>query len=245
MRVSISRRVRTAKTPLPVHVGVVRDLCAGGHYRDARSRPWTRPVSRFRPLYSSVASRSRPRRPLPRHSAVALGWRGLRSRSPPSDPVVQPLRCPRAGSGPRSALPAVVRVLGPGPPGSAVDDRCETEHARAPSRRTRSGLIERVVVWGSQCWPFGPDLALVVHPSGAGCVECEACNGELSQQPMWPGAWRPTRPRSQLRRPPTSSGHQGRSSRPLTAVFVDCAGRQDAGMVFAAAVAPASFPRPG
>src|SRR5450759_4288766 len=119
MRVSISRRVRTAKTPLPVHVGVVRDLCAGGHYRDARSRPWTRPVSRFRPLYSSVASRSRPRRPLPRHSAVALGWRGLRSRSPPSDPVVQPLRCPRAGSGPRSALPAVARVLGPGPPGSA------------------------------------------------------------------------------------------------------------------------------
>src|SRR5674536_58692 len=64
---------------------------------------------------SSVASRSRPRRPLPRHSAVALGWRGLRSRSPPSDPVVQPLRCPRAGSGPRSALPAVARVLGPGP----------------------------------------------------------------------------------------------------------------------------------
>src|SRR5664280_936041 len=36
----------------PSHVGVVRDLCAGGHYRDARSRPWTRPVSRFRPLYS-------------------------------------------------------------------------------------------------------------------------------------------------------------------------------------------------
>src|SRR5664280_1314208 len=70
---------------------------------------------------------------------------------------------------------------------------------RAPSRRTRSGLIERVVVWGSQCWPFGPDLALVVpeqEPPGlkvqvAGCPDVIACpdaccNGELSQQPMWP-----------------------------------------------------------
>src|SRR5674536_176573 len=37
---------------------------------------------------------------------------------------------------------------------------------RAPSRRTRSGLIKRVVVWGSQCWPFGPDLALVVPEPG-------------------------------------------------------------------------------